>query len=254
MKRNLIYIVPMAGLGSRFLKAGYDLPKYMLRVRGATIFEHALRSLPLEPAEKLVFVALKEHQEAYALETFIDAALKRLPGCPTAGLKKEIIFLEKPTSGQAETVMKARDSVPPGAELAIYNIDTYFNSGTLAAALADPAGKRDGILGAFTLKERDPKWSFAALRPDGVVAATAEKDQISENALTGFYHFTDGAGFFRVAGAALASGRTTRGELYVAPLYNDLIAEGREFVLDRADVMVPLGTPEDLLKAEKNDF
>lgn len=254
MKRNLIYIIPMAGLGSRFQKAGYDLPKYMLRVRGASVFEHAMRSLPLDPAEKLVFVALKEHQEAYALGSFLEGALKRLPAGLPPGLKKEIILLEKPTSGQAETVMKARDSVPPGAELAIYNIDTYFSSGTLTAALADPARKRDGILGAFTLKERDPKWSFAALRPDGTVAETAEKKQISGNALTGFYHFTDAAGFFRAAGAALASGLTTRGELYVAPLYNALIAEGLRFVLDRAARIVPLGTPEDLIKAEKNDF
>jgi NDP-sugar pyrophosphorylase family protein len=254
MKRKLTYIIPMAGLGARFLKAGYALPKYMLRVNGATVFEHALSSLPLEQAENLVFVALRSHQEELGLTNFIDGALKRLPAGLPAGIKRELVLLEKPTSGQAETVMKARGAVPPGAELAIYNIDTYFRSATLAAALGDPVKKRDGIIGAFTLKERDPKWSFAALRPDGTVAATAEKEQISENALTGFYHFTDADGFFRAAGAALASGLKTHGELYVAPLYNALIAEGLRFTLDRAGVIVPLGTPEDLKKAEDHAF
>ena len=253
MKRKLIYIIPMAGLGARFLKAGYDLPKYMLRVRGATVFEHAMRSLPLGEAEKLVFVGLKSHQEGHALESFIDESLKRLAPGPAGGIKKEIILLDKPTSGQAETVMKARAAVPDGAELAIYNIDTHFRSETLASQLAGPE-KKDGIIGAFTLKERDPKWSFAALRADGSVAATAEKEQISENALTGFYHFTEAGDFFRAAGAALASGDKAHGELYVAPLYNALIAEGREFTLDRADVIVPLGTPEDLLRAEQHAF
>ena len=253
MTRKLIYIIPMAGLGSRFLKAGYALPKYMLPVRGATVFEHAMRSLPLEPAAKLVFVALKEHQSGHDLEKFIGGALKRLPSGLPPGLKTEIILLEEPTSGQAETVLKARDAVPRGAELAIYNIDTYFSSPALAAKLAG-AEKKDGIIGAFTLKGTDPKWSFAALRPDGTVSLTAEKKQISENALTGFYHFTEAGDFFRVAAGALASGEKTLGELYVAPLYNALIREGREFVLDRAGVLVPLGTPEDLLKAEKNDF
>lgn len=250
MKRKLAYIIPMAGLGLRFAKAGYTVPKYMLRVRGASVFEHALRSLPLELAERTVFVALKSHQAGHALESFIDGALKRLL---PAGIKREIILLDKPTSGQAETVLKARESVPQEAELAIYNIDTYFRSRTLAAALAGPA-KKDGILGAFTLERQDPKWSFAALRPDGTVAATAEKEQISGNALTGFYHFTDARAFFRAAGAALASGERTSGELYVAPLYNALIAEGLRFVLDRAEAIVPLGTPEDLLKAEEHAF
>ncbi|MDD2806336.1 MAG: 2-C-methyl-D-erythritol 4-phosphate cytidylyltransferase [Elusimicrobiales bacterium] len=248
--KNLVYVIPMAGLGTRFLKAGYTLPKYMLQVRGTTVFEHSLRSLPLELASKLVFVALEAHKDEHALEAFLDGALRRL-GCRAA---RELVLLDGPTSGQAETVLKARACVPAGAELAIYNIDTHFKSAALAGMLADPARKRDGVIGAFTLAEQDPKWSFAALRPDGTVAATAEKEQISENALTGFYHFTSAEDFFGAAAAALAAGRKTRGELYVAPLYNDLIAAGRAFALDRADSLVPLGTPEDLLKAEQRVF
>ncbi|MDD5208283.1 MAG: NTP transferase domain-containing protein [Elusimicrobiales bacterium] len=253
MDRKLIYIIPMAGLGSRFVKAGYDIPKYMIPVRGATVFEHAMRSLPLEPAGKIIFVALRDHQRDHDLEKFIGESLRRLPAGLPPGIKTEIILLEKPTSGQAETVLKARDAVPPGAGLAIYNIDTHFSSATLAATLAGPE-KKDGVIGAFTLEEADPKWSFAALGPDGTVAETAEKKQISGNALTGFYHFTDAEGFFRVAAAALTSGEKTNGELYVAPLYNALIREGHKFVLDRAGVIVPLGTPEDIVKAEAHAF
>lgn len=249
MPAQLVYVIPMAGLGTRFLKAGYALPKYMLEVRGATVFEHSLRSLPQE-AGKLVFVALKAHQEEHGLEAFIDGALARLAW----RAERELLLLDAPTSGQAESVLKARDAVPQDAELAIYNIDTHFKSATLAAALGDPAKKLDGLLGAFPLRERDPKWSFAALRPDGTVSATAEKEQISDHALTGFYHFTRAGDFFGAAGEALAHGELARGELYVAPLYNALIAAGRRFALDHAEEIVPLGTPEDLLKAELRDF
>lgn len=239
----------MAGLGTRFLKEGFALPKYMLKVRGISVFEHSLRSLPLELAAKLVFVGLEAHR-AHGLEDFIGGALRRL-GC---GAPRELVLLPAPTSGQAETVLKARAAVPAAAQLAVYNIDTHFKSPTLAAALADPARRRDGVIGAFTLSAGDPKWSFAALRPDGSVAATAEKEQISEHALTGFYHFTRAADFFGAAQRALAAGRLTRGELYVAPLYNDLIAAGRTYALDTAAEIVPLGTPEDLRKAETRDF
>lgn len=247
--KDLFYVIPMAGLGTRFLKEGYALPKYMLKVRGVTVFEHSLRSLPLEPAAKLVFVALRAHR-AHGLEAFIDVALRRL-GCSAPA---ELVLLDAPTSGQAETVLRARAAVPDGAQLAIYNIDTHFKSPTLAAALADPARRRDGVIGAFTLRADDAKWSFAALGPDGGVAATAEKERISEHALTGFYHFTRAADFFCAAERALAAGRLTRGELYVAPLYNDLIAAGKSYALDTAAEIVPLGTPEDLRKAETRDF
>jgi len=243
MKKNLVYAVAMAGLGTRFARAGYALPKYMLPVEGATLFEYSLGSLPLEPARKIIFIALKEHQERYGLEAFISSALDRLCGGAAFRPDFELVLLAAPTRGQAETVMKAKDAVPPGCELAIYNIDTRFASATLLEKLAGP-GKKDGVLGSFKLKVADPKWSFAKLGPDGLVSAVAEKIQISDNALTGLYHFTDAGDFFSAAAAALAA--PLPGEHYVAPLYNTLIAAGRQFVLDEVGSLTPLGTPEDV--------
>ena len=37
-------VIPMAGLSSRFFKAGYELPKYMLDLHGRSVFAHALGS------------------------------------------------------------------------------------------------------------------------------------------------------------------------------------------------------------------
>ncbi|TOM80696.1 capsular biosynthesis protein, partial [Vibrio parahaemolyticus] len=37
-------IIPMAGMSSRFFKAGYDKPKYMLEAHGKTLFEHSVES------------------------------------------------------------------------------------------------------------------------------------------------------------------------------------------------------------------
>ncbi|TOH10549.1 capsular biosynthesis protein, partial [Vibrio parahaemolyticus] len=37
-------VIPMAGMSSRFFKAGYKLPKYMLEAHGKSLFEHSLRS------------------------------------------------------------------------------------------------------------------------------------------------------------------------------------------------------------------
>lgn len=238
---GLIYAIAMAGRARRFAEAGFSAPKYMAEAGGRTLFEHSVFSLPLGIAEKVIFIALKEHEEAFGLKRFIEEKL----GSAGRG-SWELALLDAPTRGQAETVLKIRDLVPQAAGLAIYNIDTCFRSATLAARLADPAARRDGVIGSFRLKKADPKWSFARTAPDGTVAMTAEKVQISDNALTGLYHFSRAGDFFSAAAAAVAGGRTERGEFYVAPLYNGLIAAGGKFVLDEVSELFPLGTPEDV--------
>lgn len=242
---DIYYAIPMAGRGARFSGAGFAVPKYMIKAAGRTLFEHSVLSLPLELSTKVFFIALKEHEQAFNLSGFIEQKLSPvLPGARSW----ELVLLDAPTRGQAETVLAIKDMLPSGGALAIYNIDTSFFSPTLAARLAAPASRRDGIIGAFKLKGRDPKWSFARLDSAGAVAETAEKDQISDNALTGFYHFSRAEDFFETAGAAVRGGETARGEFYVAPLYNKLIAAGRKFVLDEARTMTPLGTPEDVAR------
>ena len=39
MNRKLDVVITMAGLGSRFRKAGYKVPKYMIEAHGKTLFE-----------------------------------------------------------------------------------------------------------------------------------------------------------------------------------------------------------------------
>jgi len=243
---DIYYAIAMAGRGLRFAGSGSGLPKYMIEAAGRTLFEHSVSSLPLELSAKIFFIALREHEKAFHLASFIEEKL--------AGLRRtarwELVLLDAPTRGQAETVLRIHDLVPPESALAIYNIDTCFSSPTLAARLADPAARRDGVIGAFKLTGPDPKWSFARLDSGGAVAETAEKVQISDNALTGLYHFSRAADFFETARVAVRGGETDRGEFYVAPLYNKLIAGGRSFVLDTAEKLIPLGTPEDVAAFE----
>jgi len=248
---DIYYAVAMAGLGRRFTEAGFSRPKYMLEAAGRTLFEHSVFSLPLELSAKIFFIALKEHEKEFGLAGFLEKKLA--PVLPAKAW--ELALLDGPTRGQAETVLAIRGLVPPGGGLAIYNIDTSFSSPTLAARLASPAARRDGVIGAFKLGGTDPKWSFARVDAGGAVAETAEKVQISDNALTGFYHFSRAADFFETAALAVRGGETTQGEFYVAPLYNKLIASGRRFVLDTAGRFLPLGTPEDvaILKARSGE-
>jgi len=43
--RDLTIIITMAGMGSRFRKAGYTVPKFMIEAKGRTLFEWSMDSL-----------------------------------------------------------------------------------------------------------------------------------------------------------------------------------------------------------------
>jgi NDP-sugar pyrophosphorylase family protein len=232
------FVIPMAGKGQRFINKGYAIPKYLIKVKGKTLLEYSLNSLPLELANRLIFIALSEHEQKFSIKKAITEI--------TGGKNFEIIFIDQVTRGQAETVLKAKELINNEEDLVIYNIDTYFNSYTLSAALKE-RGRHDGVIGYF--KDTDPKWSFAVINPQtGFVTETAEKKPISNNALTGLYHFSKGSDFVRIAEKYLQQGTTTLNEYFIAPMYNDLIAEGKNYVIDYAETFIPLGTPEDVEK------
>ena len=55
-------VITMAGLGSRFKKAGYSEPKYMIEVHEKTLFDWSMESLEgfNDGNEKYIFIVRKE--------------------------------------------------------------------------------------------------------------------------------------------------------------------------------------------------
>lgn len=230
------FIIPMAGHGKRFKEAGYKIPKYLIEVKGKKLLQYSLDSLPLELATNLIFIALKEHQEEFNIKNEISEILQ--------SENFKLILLDDVTDGQAQTVLAAKNKIDLTKDLVIYNIDTYFESKTLKSALLDKKLKKDGILGAF--KSIGSNWSFAKIDTKGIVIETAEKIPISNNALTGFYHFTNAKDFIEVAEYFVSKKEKYKNEYYVAPMYNRLIQQGKSFILDFVDDFIALGTPEEV--------
>ena len=238
------FVIPMAGRGTRFTEMGYDLPKFLIEVHGKTLLEYSLESMPIKQGDGIIFVALREHDKKYDLKMIIASIL--------GNGEFELITVPEVTRGQAETVLQARTLIDNKDDLVIYNIDTYFRSEVLRDKLENNDKKLDGVLGCMEVAPGDVKWSFAKVDDSGVVIETAEKVQISTHALTGLYHFSAGCDFVRVARRHIEADRRYKNEYYIAPMYNDLIAEGKRYVLDPVDAFVPLGTPEDLEQFREN--
>lgn len=228
-------VIPMAGRGQRFVDAGYRVPKMLIEAHGKSLLQWSVDSLPLSLCQRLVFIGLAEHEKEFSLST----PIRQWYG---GGPKLDFVFLEGVTGGQAETVLAARPFIPVEEPLLIFNIDTAFHSATLARALT--ANNNDGVLGAFA--SREPRFSFAAVDRSGVVTRVTEKEPISDHALTGLYHYRRAGDFLAAADNAIKLNQRVKGEFYVAPLYNTLIADGRRFALDHCATHYILGTPTEL--------
>jgi dTDP-glucose pyrophosphorylase len=230
----MIYVVPMAGSGKRFVDAGYRVPKMLLEAHDKTLLQWSVDSLPLDLAHRLVFVGLKEHEAKFGLRSRICALYEKQ--CDLA-----FVDLDAVTGGQAETVLAAENWIEPDLALVIFNIDTMFRSSTLRQQL----GRQDvdGVLGSF--RSVEARFSFAKLDSEGFVTRVVEKEPISDSALTGLYHFRRASDFLEAARSAVRNDRRVKGEFYVAPLYNEMLSRGARLVLDHVSEHHILGTPEE---------
>jgi UDP-N-acetylglucosamine diphosphorylase / glucose-1-phosphate thymidylyltransferase / UDP-N-acetylgalactosamine diphosphorylase / glucosamine-1-phosphate N-acetyltransferase / galactosamine-1-phosphate N-acetyltransferase len=228
-------VMPMAWRGSRFAEVGYRVPKPLIDVRGRPMYAWAMDSLPLDLAKRVIFICLEEHLRDHTLEADIRARY--------ASLQPIVISLDHVTQGQACTVLEARKWIDNDDELIIYNADTYCRT-SLSARLPRLPASVVGLLSVF--EAPGDKWSFARTDADGRVVETAEKRRISPWATTGLYYFRHGRQFVEHTDRMIAADERERGEFYVAPVYNRLIASGGDVRIDVADEVWVLGTPEDL--------
>lgn len=233
MRRPQI-IITMAGFGRRFREAGYDQPKYRLPAHGHSLFFWSLSSLTafIATGSPVVFVARRDDIS----RTFIEGEAAQL------GLKDwQLVEIDQPTDGQATTVLHAKQAVDLDEPILIYNIDTYVEPWAL------PAGALygDGWMPCFP--GQGEGWSFARTEEGGQrVVEVREKRRISPHASIGLYGFTSFSRYADLYADFYSSDtRMEAGERYIAPMYNQLIAEGGKVFMHPVplEAMHPIGTP-----------
>ncbi|MFM0184921.1 glycosyltransferase family 2 protein [Paraburkholderia nemoris] len=231
-------VVPMAGAGSRFAKAGYTDPKPLIQVSGVPMIEVVVNNLRPSAPHRFIFICQRAHIAQYGLT---EKLATWAPG-------SEIIALNGLTEGAACTVLAAKAFIDNDDALMIANSDQYVdvNIDTYLAEMDDQA--LDGLI--MTMWADDPKWSFVGMSGDGLVTRVVEKEVISNEATVGIYNFRKGSDFVRAAEAMIEENLRVNNEFYVAPAYNKLIEQGSRIGIHNvgreADGMYGLGTPADL--------
>jgi HAD superfamily hydrolase (TIGR01509 family) len=229
-KMNIL--IPMAGAGSRFEKAGYTFPKPLIEVKGKPMIQVVVENLNIEA--NYIFVVQKSHREKYNLDTLLNLIT---PNC-------KIVEVDGLTEGAACTALLAKEFINNDNPLFFANSDQFVEWDSNEFMYKMQESGVDG--GIVTFEATHPKWSFAKIDNNGFVTEVAEKNPISNIATVGYYYWKHGSDFVKYAEEMISKDIRVNNEFYVCPVFNEAIKDGKRITIFKTNGMWGLGTPEDL--------
>ncbi len=226
-------LIPMAGAGARFEKAGYSFPKPLIDVNGKPMMQLIVENLNIDA--KHIFIVRKEHYEKFNLKYLLSLITD--DNC-------EIIQVDSLTEGAACTTLLAEKFIDNNDALIIANSDQYVEWESNEFMWSMAGDDIDG--GIVTFNATHPKWSFVKLDESGFVSEVAEKKAISDIATVGIYYWRKGSDYVKYAHQMINKDIRTNNEFYVCPVFNEALQDGKKIKIHPVAKMWGLGTPEDL--------
>jgi dTDP-glucose pyrophosphorylase len=229
---RLNVLIPMAGAGSRFEKAGYTFPKPLIDVEGEPMIKLVSENINMDA--NFIYIVQKSHREKYNLDTLLNLVS---PKC-------KIVEVDGITEGAAVTTLLAKELIDNDSPLVMANSDQFIDWDSNEFMYKMSETNADG--GIVTFKATHPKWSFAKLDENGYVTEVAEKNPISDIATVGIYYWSKGSDYVKYAEQMIERNVRVNNEFYVCPVFNEAIGDGKKIRTYEIQTMWGLGTPEDL--------
>ena len=235
-------VIPMSGLGSRFVKEGYLDLKPLIHVHNHRIIEWVLRMFP--EVHDPLFICRQEHLD----KTEMYDVLR------TAKPKGKIVGIEGGKTGPVGALIDAFNDINDTAPVIISYCDFYmiwnYKSFLSLVELQD----YDGAIPCYSgfhphLLPRDNL--YASCRVDEASELlrirekySFEKDKSKALHSPGVYYFKSGKLLKHYCQALVDSGESLGGEYYVSLVYNLMVADGlRIGVPQNVEHFCQWGTP-----------
>jgi choline kinase len=229
MKPNLL--IPMAGIGKRFLDEGWDIPKQLIQVGDRTMIEWSMNCIDHQNCNK-IFIVRRDQVDNFEIDVFLKNKF---------GQDSIIVISETETEGTVSSCLLAKNYIDNDAPLAITTLDVFFTPNFNPEMIDTTV---DGTI--LTFDSDNPAYSYSQIDANGIVTKTAEKEVISNKASVGLYCFAKGSNFIKYANQMILQNLRTRNEFYVCPLYNLFINDGLKINTLQVDSMHLMGTPDEL--------
>lgn len=243
---NGTLIIPMAGLGQRFVNEGYALTKPLIPVSGRPMVAQATHDLP--SAERHVFV-LRANMQGY------DDVSKELQRLYPQSIIKTI---HQVTEGQACTALIGLDAlenefgeVPGPLTIGACDNGALYDSGAFAGLVNDPDVDVIvwGVRG-YPNAVRHPQMFGWISAEDGKINSISVKTPLDNPAtdpiVLGTFTFRRTDDFRRAIQRLIARDGRINGEYYIDSCINDAIELGLRCHLFEVESYLCWGTPNDL--------
>ena len=229
---KLNVLVPMAGAGARFEKAGYTFPKPLIDVNGKPMIQVVIENLNIDA--NFIYVVQKQHRDKYNLDTLLNLIT---PNC-------KIVEIDGLTEGSVCTTMMAKEFINNDSPLMLVNSDQFieWNSNEFMYKM----NETECDAGILTFKSTHPKWSFVKVDEFDYVTEVAEKNPISDIATVGIYYWKKGLDYVKYAEQMISKNIRINNEFYICPVFNEALLDSKKIKKIDIDKMWGLGTPEDL--------
>lgn len=241
---SMANIIPMAGLGSRYTKEGYTLPKPLIPVSGKPMIIRAIENMP--PSDKWIFIVREEHITQYAINRLLKSVLKN----------PIIIPVKKTTEGQACTCMLAKPYINDDEPVFIAACDNgYLYDKKQYAKLCNDK-KVDAVVWTFSEHEnlrKNPKaWGWVQpAKGSNIIEGMSVKmpvsdDPFHDHAVVASFYFRRAADFSGAVDLMIKENYRINNEFYVDAVPIFLQKMGKRSAFFDIDLYVGWGTPQDL--------
>lgn len=215
-------VVPLAGASQYFDEREYKFPKPLMEVNGKTMIENFINNIDrIKGLKQYIFLVNDEDCRKYHLDNVLSLL--------TNG-QEIIVRISAPTQGAACTALMAIGYINNGNPLIIANPDQVIDA-DLSKAVEELLEVDAGVI---TFESVHPKWSYVLLGDDDCVIETSEKKPISNNAIAGFYCYSQGKDFVDAAMNMIRKDTRVEGSFYVSLTFNELVLKGK--VLKRLEI------------------
>lgn len=237
----MLVLIPMAGAGTRFSKAGYVQPKPFIPVRdGKPMIQCVLENLNFRGAH-YIFIMQEDYLKNYGMKfrCFVDEVLLE-----RKQQTYSIITVKGLTEGAAQTALAAKNLINTHESLLIANSDQIVKYSKPNFEILTKHTNADAAV--WTFNAASPKWSYIKVDSEFNGTEVAEKKPISNIATCGIYWYARSMDFLKYAEQMIAKDIRVNNEYYIAPVYNELIQDGKTLIPFYVEKMWGIGTPADL--------
>lgn len=236
-------IIPMSGVGKRFIEAGYTDPKPLIEVEGKPIVQHVIERFP--GIEKISFICNEEHLQ----NTRMREILARMAP------QGNVYSISPHKLGPVYAVMQIKQEIDDQLPAIVNYCDFSWRWNYEAFQEQMQNSQCDGCVVAYRgfhphLLHRN---LYASMRDDGHgnMLEIREKHSFTENIQdcfqsSGTYYFRTGKILKKYFQVLMDAEETLNGEYYVSMVFNKLVADGLNVRIFEIPTMLQWGTPADL--------